>query len=111
MFQHGYIIVVSKLFVVCIYNLNLISNFFSSIKINTDTSCEGGQFFNKSSLFCEDCQPGHYSLSGGIVFDNFKSLPNSLPDGFHVKTEYRGHDNIADGLCSGKFDQLKNSDS
>ncbi|KAH7642676.1 hypothetical protein HUG17_5723 [Dermatophagoides farinae] len=70
---------------------------------NCYTSCEGGQFFNKSSLFCEDCQPGHYSLSGGIVFDNFKSLPNSLPDGFHVKTEYRGHDNIADGLCSGWY--------
>ncbi|OTF74393.1 hypothetical protein BLA29_000503 [Euroglyphus maynei] len=68
---------------------------------NCYTSCEGGQFFNKSSLFCEDCQPGHYSLSGGIVFDNFKSFPDFLPDGFHVKTEYRGHENIATDLCSG----------
>ncbi|KAH9418302.1 hypothetical protein DERP_010169 [Dermatophagoides pteronyssinus] len=68
---------------------------------NCYTSCEGGQFFNKSSLFCEDCQPGHYSLSGGIVFDNFKSFPDSLPDDFHIKTEYRGHENIAAGQCSG----------
>lgn len=54
-------------------------------------------------MFCEDCQPGHYSLSGGIVFDNFKSFPDSLPDDFHIKTEYRGHENIAAGICSGEF--------
>ncbi|XP_015795141.1 UPF0577 protein KIAA1324-like homolog [Tetranychus urticae] len=35
------------------------------------TSCERGTFFNSTSLTCEPCKAGYYSLGGGIRFTSF----------------------------------------
>ncbi|OXA45682.1 hypothetical protein Fcan01_19695 [Folsomia candida] len=46
-------------------------------------SCDAGQFLNLTSLECEDCSAGTYSLGGGIVFDEYEHLP----PGFKVQVE------------------------
>lgn len=50
-----------------------------------DTACDSGQFFNSTSLLCQKCEPGSYSLGGGIRIDSFNGT--SLPSGFHINTE------------------------
>lgn len=48
-------------------------------------SCEAGRFFNNTSLQCQECQEGFYSLGGGVRFEMFKN--ESLPIGLHIKTD------------------------
>jgi hypothetical protein len=46
-------------------------------------SCESGEFLNLTSLDCEDCSAGTYSLGGGILFDEW----DPLPEGFKIQVE------------------------
>jgi hypothetical protein len=50
-----------------------------------DTSCDSGHFFNSTSLLCQKCDPGFYSLGGGFKIDSFNG--SALPSGFHMTTE------------------------
>ncbi|CAG7786969.1 unnamed protein product [Allacma fusca] len=38
-------------------------------------SCRAGQFLNLTSLECEDCEKGTYSLGGGLRFEEWDPLP------------------------------------
>ncbi|CAG2113141.1 unnamed protein product, partial [Medioppia subpectinata] len=59
------------------------------------TSCDFGHFFNTTSLSCERCRPGYYSLGGGIRIESFD--PSSLPAGFHISTSTIN----TSGTCTG----------
>lgn len=52
--------------------------------LKIDKSCPAGQFLNLTSVECEDCAAGTYSLGGGIVYDQWE---NGLPSGFKVQVE------------------------
>lgn len=47
------------------------------------TSCDAGNYYNRTSLECLHCPPGTYSLGGGIKFDCWEKLPT----GFYVSLE------------------------
>lgn len=55
------------------------SKFSISVK-----SCESGQFLNLTSLECEDCEAGTYSLGGGVVFDEWEPMPS----GFKIQVSF-----------------------
>ena len=42
---------------------------------NADKSCEAGQFLNLTTLECENCEEGTYSLGGGLRFEEWEPLP------------------------------------
>lgn len=67
------------------------------------TSCEGGQFFNMTSLLCQDCSPGYYSLGGGVIIDTFNNSHGQLPVGFHINTESTKHAPEPNKLCNGWY--------
>lgn len=49
----------------------------------TDKACEAGKFLNLTTVQCEDCESGTYSLGGGLRFDEWEPLPT----GFRAQVE------------------------
>ena len=78
-----------------------ISIFF--ISYTSDTSCDGGQYFNMTSLLCQNCVSGHYSLGGGVIIDSFNDTLGQLPNGFHITTESTSHTPELNKKCNGLF--------
>ncbi|ODM99963.1 hypothetical protein Ocin01_06725 [Orchesella cincta] len=48
-----------------------------------NAACEAGQFLNLTTVQCEDCEAGTYSLGGGLRFDEW----DPLPTGFRTQVE------------------------
>lgn len=74
-----------------------------------DSLCERGQFFNMTTLLCENCDPGHYSLGGGIIIDSFNGSLGHLPNGFHIATESTKHNSELNKKCNGIISGCLNS--
>lgn len=56
-----------------------------------------------SSLLCQECAPGHYSLGGGSIIDSFNDSSGLLPNGFRISTESTKHTPELDKKCNGTF--------
>lgn len=51
--------------------------------LHLDKSCDAGRFLNMTTMQCEECEPGTYSMGGGIRYEEWDPLPN----GFEVNVE------------------------
>jgi hypothetical protein len=48
-----------------------------------ELSCAAGYYFSVTNLTCSLCQPGTYSLGGGVLYDTW----DTIPKGFYTQVE------------------------
>ncbi|KAF4529029.1 hypothetical protein B566_EDAN017484 [Ephemera danica] len=65
-------------------DVNLQDPRYAPTRINTcQLSCNAGNYFSVSNLTCSLCDPGTFSLGGGVLYDTW----DTIPEAFHTQVE------------------------